>query len=46
LRLAICRSIIDAHGGELGMSAGTPHGGTFRVVLPITSIPKIPKAGL
>jgi len=46
LRLAICRSIIDAHGGDLGMYAGTPLGCTFRLVLPITSIPKIPKAGL
>jgi len=46
LRLAICRSIIDAHGGDLGMFADTPQGCTFRVVLPITSIPKIPKAGL
>ena len=46
LRLAICRSIIDAHGGDLEIYAGTPHGCTFRVLLPITSIPKIPKAGL
>jgi signal transduction histidine kinase len=44
--LAICRSIIDAHGGDLRMYAGTPHGCTFHVVLPTTSIPKIPKAGL
>jgi signal transduction histidine kinase len=44
--LSICRSIIDAHGGDLGMFADTPQGCTFRVVLPITSIPKIPKAGL
>jgi signal transduction histidine kinase len=46
LRLVICRSIIDAHGGDLSTYAGAPHGCTFRVVLPITFIPKIPKAGL
>jgi signal transduction histidine kinase len=27
--LSICRSIIDAHGGRLGMSPGVPHGTVF-----------------
>ena len=32
--LAICRSIIEAHGGSLSVSAGTPHGCAFRMILP------------
>ncbi len=45
LELAICRSIMDAHGGDLSVHAATPHGCTFRVVLPITAPPNIPKTG-
>ena len=37
LGLAISRTIIDAHGGDLGLHAGTPNGCTFNVVLPISS---------
>lgn len=33
--LAICRSIIESHGGSLSASAAHPHGTVFRVVLPI-----------
>ena len=33
--LAICRSIIEAHGGNLWASPGTPHGSVFHVALPI-----------
>jgi signal transduction histidine kinase len=32
--LAICRSIIEEHGGTLTVSAGMPHGAIFRIVLP------------
>jgi C4-dicarboxylate-specific signal transduction histidine kinase len=32
--LAICRSIIEAHGGRISASPGNPHGAVFQVVLP------------
>lgn len=32
--LAICRSIVESHGGSLSASAASPHGAVFRVVLP------------
>jgi C4-dicarboxylate-specific signal transduction histidine kinase len=32
--LAICRSIIDSHGGSLSALPGHPHGTVFRVILP------------
>jgi signal transduction histidine kinase len=32
--LAICRSIVDAHGGNLTVFPVMPHGAVFRVVLP------------
>jgi C4-dicarboxylate-specific signal transduction histidine kinase len=32
--LSICRSIIDAHGGHLGVDANTPKGVIFRFTLP------------
>jgi C4-dicarboxylate-specific signal transduction histidine kinase len=33
--LSICRSIIEAHGGQLTASTGQSHGLAFRVVLPV-----------
>jgi signal transduction histidine kinase len=33
--LSICRSIIDAHGGRLWVSARAPHGTAFRFTVPI-----------
>jgi signal transduction histidine kinase len=32
--LAICRTIIQAHGGRLSASPAQPHGSVFRIVLP------------
>ena len=32
--LAICRSIIEAHGGGIRASPGNPHGTVFQVILP------------
>jgi PAS domain S-box-containing protein len=33
--LAICRSIMEAHGGRLWATANLPHGATFQFVLPL-----------
>jgi signal transduction histidine kinase len=35
--LAICRSIIEAHGGRLWATANEPHGAVFHFVLPATA---------
>jgi C4-dicarboxylate-specific signal transduction histidine kinase len=35
LGLAICRSIVEAHGGRLSVTPGTPHGAVFQVMLPV-----------
>lgn len=32
--LAICRSIVEAHGGNLSVSAGVPYGSVFHIFLP------------
>jgi signal transduction histidine kinase len=39
LGLALCRLIIDRHGGQLSISPAHPHGAVFRVVLPRRNIP-------
>jgi C4-dicarboxylate-specific signal transduction histidine kinase len=38
LGLAICRSIVEAHGGRLWASAAIPHGSVFHVALPTASM--------
>jgi len=37
LRLAICRSIVDAHGGNISVASGNGRGVAFKVVLPASS---------
>jgi signal transduction histidine kinase len=34
LGLSICRSIIEAHGGRVWVSPGSPHGTVFQFMLP------------
>jgi signal transduction histidine kinase len=36
--LAICRSIIERHGGRMSASLGDPHGSIFKVLLPTGGI--------
>jgi signal transduction histidine kinase len=36
LGLAICRAIVDAHGGKISLTSGSAGGSAFRVVLPST----------
>ena len=36
--LSICRSIVEAHGGRLWASRGTPHGSVFHVQLPTSDL--------
>jgi signal transduction histidine kinase len=35
LGLSICRSIVEAHGGRLWASPGSPHGAVFQFTMPI-----------
>ena len=39
LGLAICRMIIERHGGQLSASPARPRGAVFRIVLPQASVP-------
>ena len=36
--LAICRSIIESHGGRMAVSLGNPHGSIFKMLLPAASL--------
>ena len=38
--LAICRSIIDSHGGKLSVSPGQPYGTVFQIILPMDTLPQ------
>jgi C4-dicarboxylate-specific signal transduction histidine kinase len=35
--LSVCRAIVEAHGGKLWATAGTPHGATFQLTLPVSA---------
>ena len=38
LGLALCKTIISAHGGEITVSDNTPHGAVFTFTLPIKEV--------
>jgi signal transduction histidine kinase len=44
LGLAICRMIVERHGGELTVAPANPHGCIFRMVLPIAELAAVPEA--
>jgi signal transduction histidine kinase len=35
--LSICRSIMEAHGGRLWVTANVPHGATFQFTVPVNA---------
>jgi two-component system sensor histidine kinase KdpD len=39
LGLAICRGIVEAHGGRIGVDARAGGGAVFRFVIPIDGVP-------
>jgi two-component system sensor histidine kinase KdpD len=41
LGLALCRSIVSAHGGSIRASARLPHGASFEIRLPLGTPPEI-----
>ena len=42
LGLAICRAIVQAHGGTIGAHARQPHGAVLRWTLPLKDVPALP----
>jgi len=43
LGLAICRSIVEAHGGRISAFNREPHGAGFSFTLPVGTAPVLPK---
>lgn len=43
LGLAICRAIVDAHGGQITAGNLQPHGACFRFTLPLGDAPALPE---
>jgi PAS domain S-box-containing protein len=39
LGLPLCRGIVEAHGGVLGVASEVGHGTTFRITLPVGAVP-------
>jgi PAS domain S-box-containing protein len=39
LGLPLCRGIVEAHGGALGVASEVGHGATFRLTLPVGAVP-------
>lgn len=40
LGLALCKSIVQAHGGQICVANAAPHGARFRFTLPIAEVKK------
>jgi C4-dicarboxylate-specific signal transduction histidine kinase len=40
LGLSICRSIVEAHGGQISAFPGNPHGSVFQIMLPVGKPPE------
>lgn len=38
LGLSLCKSIVEAHGGEISVSDNTPHGAIFKFTLPLEEV--------
>ena len=45
LGLAICRAMVQAHGGHIGVAPTVPHGATFTFSLPLGTPPAIDMSG-
>ncbi|MEO6744555.1 MAG: DUF4118 domain-containing protein [Caldimonas sp.] len=42
LGLAICKAIVEAHGGSIAVAASRPSGATFSFMLPLGEAPRLP----
>jgi PAS domain S-box-containing protein len=44
LGLPLCRGIVEAHGGTLGVASELGRGATFRITVPVGTVPETPPA--